>query len=188
MRGHQDHRGDRLHREDEGQPEAVQGPRAARVALERAKQEQRREDPGREDERVRARLLRPLHDERACGEEEATDECDPPFEELPGQDDEKAAREHRREDRREAKRPLGVSRDERPRLEEEVVQPVVLVDRAEEVLAHRLGGEGLVDPERRGREPDEPEREGKAAHDDDVDRERARTRTAERLGRDRCLR
>jgi hypothetical protein len=50
MRGHEHERGDGLQDEDEREGEPIRRPRLARASFQRAEQEQRGEDGGRENE------------------------------------------------------------------------------------------------------------------------------------------
>ena len=165
---------DRMRDEEARIRDPVDGPARARSALERAKEEERGDETRGDEQRVGPRLLGPLDEEGAGREEEPAHQRDPAIEELPGQDHQQRARQHRADDRREPHRPLRRSDDARPGLLDPVVErliPLELLDVRAVDLPERVR---LVVPERRRPEPDQPENEGDAAHDGDIQRQRAR--------------
>ena len=183
--GGQEHeRRDGLQGEDQGERETVERPGAARVAFHRPQQEQGRQDSRRKHQGVRPRLLRPPDDERTRCEQQPTHDGDPALDDPVREHHEQGRGHHGRDDGRQPKRPLRCSGDEHPWLEQQVVEPVVLVERVEEVVANGPHRERLVDPQRCGRQSDQPEHERDPADESDVDDELARSRSSKRAERD----
>ena len=153
-------------------PYRAHEPRVPRSSARRSAQ--RRHEAHRQKERVAARLLRPLHEERAGRQQDPTHERDPAVEHLACEHDEQGARGHRPEHGRKAKRPLRRSREARPRAGDRVVEHVVLivVDPPFGRAVHGIRGERLVEPEGRRAEPDQSENERDAAGNHDSDDER----------------
>ena len=132
-----------------------------------------------EQERVDARLLRPLDDERARCKKETAHQGDPPVEELASEHDEKGRSEHRPDDGREPQGPFRGSREGRPRLLDPVVERLVALELRDVSLVNLPPGVRLVEPESGRSEPDEPEDERNGADDPDVESERARPQALE---------
>ncbi len=116
--------------------DAVRCPCASRAALERTQEEQHARGDRREHERVRARLLRPPHQERARREEQPRDEGDPALEELVARA-RRGAQQASIDATTDGKRERPLRRPARSvhGSSDDVVEPVVAVDRIDELLA-----------------------------------------------------